>query len=181
MPIEVVSGGQTGVDRAALDVAIELGLPHGGWCPRDRKAEDGAVPARYRLTETSSDDYRVRTRRNVEDSDATLALTWGPPTGGTALTLAVCRESGKPHHAVDLRTASDEELGAAARWLHRGAYGRLNVAGPRESTSPGVGAHAHAFLIRLLTTPDSSSRVREIPSWPSEGSGPQVEGGPSPS
>ena len=84
----IVSGGQTGVDRAALDVAIELGVPCGGWCPRGRKAEDGPIAARYPLRETNSVSYRVRTERNVRESDGVLILTWGPPREGTALTPA---------------------------------------------------------------------------------------------
>jgi predicted Rossmann-fold nucleotide-binding protein len=70
----LVSGGQTGVDRAALDVAIACGIPHGGWCPRGRISEAGPIPAHYQLTETDSFKYWVRTERNVIDSDATLIL-----------------------------------------------------------------------------------------------------------
>src|SRR5438552_18876277 len=86
-PLVIHSGGQTGVDRAALDVALELGLPCGGWCPKGRRAEDGPIPARYPLIETSSPFYPQRTKRNVLDSDGTLILTFGCPTGGTALTI----------------------------------------------------------------------------------------------
>src|SRR5437660_8666127 len=93
---KLISGGQTGVDRAALDVALELGLPCGGWCPRGRKAEDGVIPDRYPLAETPSPSYRQRTRWNVRDSDGTLILVRGRPTGGTALTLASARRLGKP-------------------------------------------------------------------------------------
>ncbi|MEZ6054758.1 MAG: putative molybdenum carrier protein, partial [Planctomycetaceae bacterium] len=85
----IVSGGQTGVDRAALDVGLDLDLPCGGWCPRGRKAEDGPIDERYPLKETESAKYDVRTRRNVRDSDGTLVLTVGDPIGGTALTVAV--------------------------------------------------------------------------------------------
>lgn len=75
--LRVISGGQTGVDRAALDVALELGLPCGGWCPAGRRAEDGPIPARYPLTETAGADYVERTRRNVVEADATLVLCHG--------------------------------------------------------------------------------------------------------
>ena len=75
---QIISGGQTGVDRAALDVALDAGLPCGGWCPRGRRAEDGPIVAQYPLMETDSPDYQMRTRRNVEDADATLILTLGP-------------------------------------------------------------------------------------------------------
>ena len=77
----IVSGGQTGVDRAALDVGLAWGLPIGGWCPRGRTAEDGPIPARYPLRETESAKYDVRTRRNVRDSDGTLILTARRPRG----------------------------------------------------------------------------------------------------
>ena len=87
---KIVSGGQTGVDRAALDVALELGIPCGGWCPRGRRAEDGALSARYPLMETPSDDYVQRTTWNIRDSDGTLILTRGEPTGGTAQTALIC-------------------------------------------------------------------------------------------
>ncbi len=79
----IVSGGQTGADRGGLDAAIELGIPHGGWCPKGRKSEDGTIPLIYQLVETSSSDYKVRTEKNVADSDATVIFTYGKPTGGS--------------------------------------------------------------------------------------------------
>ncbi|MEE3218652.1 MAG: putative molybdenum carrier protein, partial [Planctomycetota bacterium] len=78
---KLISGGQTGVDRGALDVAIQLNIPHGGWCPRDRRAADGQIPRQYQLTETELVDYKERTERNVIDSDATLILVRGPLSG----------------------------------------------------------------------------------------------------
>lgn len=89
--IKIISGGQTGVDRAALDAALQLGIPCGGWCPKGRKAKDGPIPDRYPLKETESGSYPVRTEMNVRDSDGTLILTWGRPTGGTALTVRLAR------------------------------------------------------------------------------------------
>src|ERR1700733_5783160 len=96
----IVSGGQTGVDLAALDAAIELNIPHGGWCPRGRKNEEGVIPEKYAL-QSLNGGYLARTRANVRDSDATLVLTWGKPTGGTAKTIAACQEFGRPHLVVD--------------------------------------------------------------------------------
>src|SRR5438445_1429872 len=93
---KVISGGQTGVDRAALDVALELGVPAGGWCPKGRKAEDGSLAPRYPLTETPSEEYWQRTEWNVRDSDGTLVLTRGAPTEGTAYTIEVAKKLGKP-------------------------------------------------------------------------------------
>ena len=84
--IKIVSGGQTGVDQAALDVAITNGLDHGGWCPAGRRSEDGVIPLQYRLTETETSDYAIRTRRNVVESDGTLILFQAKISGGTQLT-----------------------------------------------------------------------------------------------
>jgi hypothetical protein len=148
-PRRVVSGGQTGVDRAALDVAIELGIPHGGWCPRGRRAEDGVVPARYALAEHESPDYAARTEANVADTDATLILARGPLSGGTALTRDLARRLQKPFLIVDLDTRPDPKT--ARGWLAGHAVGVLNVAGPRESQRPGIGDEARAFLRSVLS------------------------------
>ena len=145
----MVSGGQTGVDRAALDVAIALGIPHGGWCPRGRRAEDGTVPARYTLVEHASSDYAARTEANVVDSDATLILARGALGGGTALTRDVARRLGKPCLVVDLAASPDPC--AVREWLAVHDVGVLNVAGPRESQRAGIGDEARAFLRNVLT------------------------------
>ena len=136
---KIVSGGQTGVDRAALDAAIHGGIAHGGWCPSGRRAEDGPIATRYRLKETDSSEYAVRTDRNVVDSDATLILTHGPLSGGTKLTAARARFHGRPLLVVDLDEDSDtaESLEQVTGWLGENSVKVLNVAGPRESTSPG--------------------------------------------
>jgi hypothetical protein len=147
-PSRIVSGGQTGVDRAALDVALHLGIPHGGWCPRGRRAEDGTIPAQYQLSETPSSRYAQRTAWNVRDSDATLVLCSGPPRGGTALTVRMARSLARPCLVAD-----PADLAAAASLRHTLAalaVQRLNVAGPRESQHPGIGAQALAFLLALL-------------------------------
>ncbi len=141
---KIVSGGQTGVDRAALDVAIALRVTHGGWCPAGRRAEDGRISARYRMRETPSPKYHVRTIRNVEDADATLVLCEGAPTGGTALTARIAAERRKPLLVVDL---ADPPPPAEVRaWLAASAAATLNVAGPRESTAPGIHMRALAYL-----------------------------------
>jgi pseudouridine synthase len=146
--VRVLSGGQTGVDRAALDVALELGLPCGGYCPRGRKAEDGPLPNRYPLVELTSPAYGARTWANVRAAEATLVLTPGPLRGGTLLTVRACKALGKPFWVVDPRCLEKaEELG----WrLGREGLVLLNVAGPRESQQPGVYAWAQAFLRRFF-------------------------------
>lgn len=146
--LTVVSGGQTGVDRAALDAARELGLPTGGWCPRGRRAEDGPIAPEYPLRETPSDDYAQRTEWNVRDSDGTLVLTRGRPAGGTAFTIGVARSLGRPLLVLDLR--DDPDPGAVRRWARAAGIAVLNVAGPRESQRPGIGDEARAFLGRAL-------------------------------
>lgn len=147
----ILSGGQTGVDRAALDVALARGISCGGWCPLGRRAENGPIPARYPLTETPTTDYPQRTEWNVRDADATLVLTHGEPAGGTALTVEIARRLGKPYLVVDL--ANDPACGSVQTWLEEERVRVLNVAGPRESTCPGVYQRARAFLERLLPNP----------------------------
>jgi hypothetical protein len=143
----VVSGGQTGVDRAALDVALDLGIPCGGWCPAGRLAEDGAIPERYLLRETESASYPERTERNVRDSDATLILYRARMRGGTALTARLARHHGRPCLALEIAAADPDAIG---RWLAEHGVRVLNVAGPRESESPGIHAEATALLRQVL-------------------------------
>lgn len=145
---KIISGGQTGVDRAALDTALALGIPCGGWCPKGRRAEDGVIPMHYPLTETTSKDYRVRTRRNVRDSDGTLILTRGPLSGGTALTRRLAKELDKPCLVVDL--AQRPRASDVRTWLASNSIHILNVAGPRESNQPGIYLQAKKFLRRVL-------------------------------
>ena len=138
LPITIVSGGQTGADRAALDWAIERAIEHGGWCPRGRRAEDGVIAARYRLRETPSDRYEQRTQWNVRDSDGTVILTLAPTlTGGSRTTAEWAESLGRPCLHV-----SREADGVRV----------LNVAGPRASGEPDVGAFVRWTLDRALGT-----------------------------
>ena len=146
--MKIVSGGQTGVDRGALEAAIELQVPHGGWCPKGRLAEDGRIPARYRLRETDSGQYHVRTRQNVLDCDATLILYRGLLSGGTELTLRLAEQSGKPNLVVDLD--ADPSPQDVRNWLQEHGVEVLNVAGPRESLNPGIADDTREFLLRVF-------------------------------
>jgi len=147
-PTRVISGGQTGVDRAALDAALSLGIACGGWCPRGRLAEDGPISARYPLEETESSDYAERTERNVADASATLILASGSLSSGTALTRDIASRLGKPVLVVDL----DRDFGVNAElttWLQQHGEATLNVAGPRESSAPGTYRKALALLLEM--------------------------------
>jgi len=146
--MKIVSGGQTGVDRGALDAAIAMGAAHGGWCPRGRLAEDGPIPDRYQLSETDSAEYPIRTEQNVLDSDATLILCRGRLSGGTELTLRLAERHRRPHLVVDLRDPCPPQ--EVRRWLQTQGVQVLNVAGPRESQSPGIGAEARGFVEAVL-------------------------------
>jgi len=145
---KVVSGGQTGVDRAALDAAMDLGFETGGWVPRGRRSEDGTIPERYALTETTSRDYEQRTEWNVRDTDATLVLTTGRLEGGTANTVELAHKMEKPIFVVDL--LQPRNLDGILYWLEYENVRSLNVAGPRESKVPGIRAMAMEFLKDLL-------------------------------
>jgi hypothetical protein len=132
---KIVSGGQTGADQAALDVALERGLQVGGWVPKGRLAEDGPIPERYSgLVETDSSDPAVRTCLNVRDSDATLIVSHGPLSGGSLLTLEEARRRERPVLYLDLRETPLVSAAARLRmWLETAGPRTLNVAGPRAS------------------------------------------------
>lgn len=148
---KIISGGQTGVDRGALDAALDAGAPCGGWCPAGRRAEDGAIPARYPLEEVAERDYRVRTRRNIEDADATLIIHSGELEGGTALTLNLCRELDRPHLLVNAADETvDEAAGRLRAWIGEEDIRVLNVAGPRASKWPEAAATARQLVGRIL-------------------------------
>ena len=148
---KVVSGGQTGVDRAALDVALERGLLCGGWCPKGRTAEDGPLSLRYPLDETPSEMYRQRTEWNVRDSDGTLVLGRGPVTGGTADTVTCAARLNKPCLSIDLTHPCPVD--AIHAWASAHQVRILNVAGPRESRSSGIYAEATVFLRQVFAAP----------------------------
>lgn len=145
---QIVSGGQTGVDRGALEAAISLGIEHGGWCPRGRRAEDGVIPIQYHQWETESSQYHVRTEQNVIDSDATLIIARGPLSGGTELTRRMAAKHNRPCYVADLR--GEIVLDEIRDWLCEQRVVRLNIAGPRESSSRGIARQAQQFVQELL-------------------------------
>lgn len=145
----IVSGGQTGADRAALDFAIRAGIPHTGWCPRGRLAEDGRLDSRYHLQETPTSKYDERTRWNVRDSDATLVITIKPKaTGGTGLTLGIARQFAKPHLHIarDTMESLESEAESVLEFIAEHRVTRLNVAGPRASQEPEIAAFVSDLL-----------------------------------
>jgi hypothetical protein len=151
----IISGGQTGADRAALDAAIELGIPHGGWVPRGRWAEDGKLPERYQVQETGSRRLDLRTEWNVRDADATLIFTTdGKLTGGTALTAHLARTYRKPWMHVNLsiltRVRQRQALKLMREWLAATKPAVVNVAGPRASKDPKVYRAVRRYLLQLF-------------------------------
>ena len=148
---KIISGGQTGADRAALDVAVELGIPHGGYVPQGRRAEDGPIDARYNVTELPDESYDARTEANVQAADATLLVSIGPLSGGSALTLRLARKHHKPILHVDRGTGTREQAVTTIReWLEDQRPGVLNVAGPPESTTPEIYTEVKELLRTVL-------------------------------
>lgn len=155
IPQTIVSGGQTGADRAALDWALSHGIPTGGWCPADRLAEDGRIPDRYPLKETNSTAYIVRTEWNVRDSDATLLFSLADSlSGGSAETLAFCQQMNRPFlhlsQARDLPASAAEKL---SRFLSEHRPATLNIAGPRASEEPEIGGYVEQVLELAFPAP----------------------------
>lgn len=146
--LTIYSGGQTGADTSGLEAAYALKFPIAGYCPKGRKNEEGTIPAKYPLKETSADDYPTRTRLNVRESDGTLIIHSGRKGRGTALTIRVAAESGKPVFEVSTHNPPPPEEFAA--WLQSHNIHKLNVAGPRASGNPGLQESAKEILIGYL-------------------------------
>ncbi len=150
--LTIISGGQTGVDRAALDAALQSKIPMEGWCPRGRVAEDGVLPERYTLRETPSGRYPERTEWNVRDSEGTLLLPYGRLLGGTGLTAQLAKKHGKPTLRLDLANPSHRHQAASKilKWMREAGITRLNVAGPRASSAPEVYDLTQRIVLRLI-------------------------------
>lgn len=142
--IKIISGGQTGVDRAALDFALKNNIECGGWCPKGRKAEDGKISLTYPLIETGSSNYTVRTEMNIDDSEATLILYLDKFDPGTTLTRKLCKELKKPFWIQKLDKQID--LKEFKPWLSKNKVQTLNFAGPRESFANGIYESTMKFL-----------------------------------
>lgn len=155
---EIVTGGQTGVDRAALDIAIVFKIPHGGWCPYERKAEDGTIPAKYKLKEAPTPTaeesldpdtiYKKRTELNARDSDGTLIIVKDAPMGGTLYTIEMAEKHKKPYLIFNL--ANNPEITDVVNWIIKNNIRKLNVAGPRASQTVGIYDAAYDVLQQLL-------------------------------
>jgi hypothetical protein len=153
---KIISGGQTGADQGALDYAMEKGMEAGGWCPRGRVCENGIIPAKYPVEEVAEDDYNLRTKRNVQDSDGTLVIIRdGYMEDGTHRTVEYCMGLSKPQFLVDLHVMSgqlESVCHALINWIDHHGIEVLNVAGNRESNSPGIQKETAAFLGQVFYT-----------------------------
>ncbi len=142
----IVSGGQTGVDRAALDFALEKGIVCSGWCPKGRLAEDGVIDERYPLKETETIDFAQRTLRNVKMSDGSLIFVKNRIDNGTGQTLDFVEQFDKPLYIVHLNMNLEDQKKGVMAWLTDGNIKILNVAGPKESFCPGIYQITRHFL-----------------------------------
>lgn len=148
MTLRIISGGQTGADRAALDWAIKHDIPHGGWCPKGRRAEDGAIPDCYELVETPTRNYRQRTTWNVRDADATLIITLGKElTGGSLFTAQQAQKQKRPWLHV---FPGEHWYEALQEFWKQHLIRTLNVAGPRATSQPGIEAFVEDVLTSFL-------------------------------
>jgi hypothetical protein len=148
----VVSGGQTGVDRAGLDAALQAGIPIGGYCPKGRLAEDGTISSKYPLIEMESPESSYRTEKNVIESDGTLILNKSELTDGTRLTRDFTVTHGRPCLIIQLDGTEVITPEQVIRWLNGQYINVLNVAGPRETKfHEGIYAESYAYLERLFS------------------------------
>lgn len=150
IPYKIISGGQTGVDRAGLDAARVCKIKTGGYMPKNGLAEDGRVPARYNLREATSEDYAQRTILNIITSDATLILHNGRLEGGTLLTYEICVKKRKKVFKVNMAMPREESLHKIRAFLNAAKPSILNIAGPRESKSPGIYKKAFKLLLEVF-------------------------------
>ena len=146
---KIISGGQTGVDRAGLDAALSCHFPTGGWCPKGRRAEDGPISPEYPLIETPETDYQFRTAKNITESDGTLVIIYQKPDAGTRLTINLAKKTGKPFYIVKL-DQNNIQTPEIIHWINNEKIKVLNVAGPRESFCPGIYERAYQSILEIL-------------------------------
>jgi Circularly permutated YpsA SLOG family len=145
--VKIISGGQTGVDRAALDIALKHGIESGGWCPTGRLDEFGRIPDRYPLKELENGGFTERTSQNAKDSDGTVIVYPGKLSGGTEQTVRFCIEQGRAHELIDASNVStDKAAQLIANFVRENKIEILNVAGPRQSQWPGGYDYAYRAL-----------------------------------
>lgn len=143
--LKIISGGQSGADRAGLDWAIQRGFEHGGWCPKGRRSEDGGIPEKYHLQETASSGYQERTERNIVNSDCTIIFSWNPVSAGTRMTVDFCWDHQKPFIVIDYKDAN-KAIVEVRNFVDTHCPKVINIAGNRESVSPGI----YAFVRNVL-------------------------------
>ena len=157
--MKIISGGQTGVDRAALDVALKYGIESGGWCPAGRLDEFGRIPDRYPLKELDSGGFTERTLQNVKDSEGTVIIYAGKLSGGTEQTVRFCIEQRRPHELIDASTISvGEAAQSISDFIRENKIDILNVAGPRASEWSGGYDYALRALDVFLNSITSKSK-----------------------
>lgn len=157
LPIQkIISGGQTGVDRAALDFAISNGIAHGGWCPAGRHAADGVLDDRYQLIETKSSGYSQRTKLNVQNSDATLIIYRSELIGGSLLTRSFATRFQKPLMSLNLNDTITDNHARWHSWIDTTFIRLLNIAGPSEDRCPGIYQQTFDMLNTLLAGSDDN-------------------------
>ena len=161
---KIISGGQTGVDRAALDIAIDLTIPYGGWCPKGRIDEVGVIPEKYNelieitlAVNNNQDNYNTRTKLNIRDSDGTLIIVPTLPlpkeiTDGTILTIEEVSNQNKPYLLIELTNSVEDNVSQCLDWGEKHGIYTLNIAGPRESSCNGIYKDSYNFLYNLVVT-----------------------------
>lgn len=153
--MKIISGAQTGVDRAALDAAIESGIDAGGWCPEGRISEDGTIPEKYPVQVLKDAGYRQRTRKNVVDSDGTVIIYFGYPSGGTELTISFCIKEHKPYVLIDAEEISIKRASTKVlSFIEKHSIITLNVAVPRAGGEPRAYEYAYQLISTILNKND---------------------------
>ncbi len=172
---KIISGGQTGADRAALDVAIQFNIPHGGWIPKGRKTEDGTLPEKYQQQEMPTASYSARTEKNVQDSDGTVIISHGKLTGGSAYTRKMAMKHGKPWFHADLNKLPTFQAAMIIDdWISKNKIEALNVAGPRASDDPLIYGLVTVILELVFNLTRSKGNEPELPNDVIEAEKPKI-------